>query len=144
MVHFGFPRSKPADQRLSSQINEEWSRSKTIDHLIPRCLTLVPNEYLNRDNRVAQSFTEKSVNTMEPHILKTVANTTQKLLQKLIMLPPYGIKGYKQTQLSKIREKNIVNRSIGKSLETQLSQQQNFNSCLDIKTLKLKQNCYGI
>ena len=47
---------------------------ETIDHLTSRSPTLAPNEYLNRYN----TSTGKFVNNMEPNMLKTVMDISQK------------------------------------------------------------------
>ena len=64
---------------------------ETIDHLISGCPTLAPNEYLDRHKEKRITSTGRSVNVMEPNMLKTGLNISQNLSQKLIMLPSYGI-----------------------------------------------------
>ena len=72
---------------------------KTIDPLMPGSPTLAPNEYLNRDIEYSNTSIGKSVNIMEPTMLKTGMNISQKLPQKLT-LPSYEITTYKQTEKS--------------------------------------------
>ena len=71
----------------------------TIDHLISGYPTLAPNEYLNKHNRVAQYLHWK---ICKHYGAQNAENWyEQKLSQKLIMLPSYGITAYKQTEKSK-------------------------------------------
>ena len=73
----------------------------TIDHLISGCPTLVPSEYLIDTIEWPNTSTGKSINIMEPNILKNGMNISQKLSQKLTVLPFYRITAYKQTEKSK-------------------------------------------